>query len=376
MNHSISQRSIHDRRFRAVGRPLIVLLIAILVSGIAGHWSLLMYDCLKRWLWAVVITTACLSGHTMGGERQKTPSSEAQSAELLNQGRTFVVEEGDETRDKHRFYAHFAKLKHADLNEKTGGKLNELFDAFGKIGYVYTFFDDHPYPGRHKVYQEFLIQALENSAKGDVGEAMFVGFLLSMTPRKLVLETIVPEMGPGGRLEGILDHVRAEDVKQYVERQNLQGHPGERDFRHYARYLDKHRHQAPPAVLIEYMFRTDPGKALLAIANLELWPADTREDRPARRKNKEELRQLLWAEHVVQDVVWKQKHGFLDPGSIEPEVFTQLDKLSKHQAWWVRLYVAETLRQHPLLRKPKIVRRLQNDKDALVQKAIQAAQAK
>jgi hypothetical protein len=73
---------------------------------------------------------------------------------------------------------------------------------------------------------------------------------------------------------------------------------------------------------------------------------------------------------VVSNTIWKHEHGFLDKSKVEPEAMVQLDKLSKDDEWWVRLYGGEILRRHPAFRTPELLARLAADKHPLVQEAV------
>ncbi len=131
------------------------------------------------------------------------------------------------------------------------------------------------------------------------------------------------------------------------------------DFSIYREMIaDKLRaHGEPPAGLVRYMYESDPGEALLAMM------------RANQLRKPEEIRPILWAEHVVSDVLWKQRFGFLAPDAVEPAAIDELSRLSDHQAWWVRLYVAEILRQHPAFRTPQMIARLSGDPDPFVREA-------
>ncbi|MFQ5767558.1 MAG: hypothetical protein ACE5ID_06185, partial [Acidobacteriota bacterium] len=48
-----------------------------------------------------------------------------------------------------------------------------------------------------------------------------------------------------------------------------------------------------------------------------------------------------------------------------------LDRLSRHPAWWVRLYAAAVLVQHPVLTTPEILTRLKEDHDPSVARFVQ-----
>ncbi len=113
------------------------------------------------------------------------------------------------------------------------------------------------------------------------------------------------------------------------------------------------------AEFVRSSFREDPGGALLMVARAMCAPPQA-----------EELKALLWAEHVVDGALWRQQHGFLDKQEVKPGAAAQLEKLSRFDQWWVRLYVAEILRQHPEFRTPGMVDRLKADKHELVRRAM------
>jgi hypothetical protein len=52
------------------------------------------------------------------------------------------------------------------------------------------------------------------------------------------------------------------------------------------------------------------------------------------------------------------------------EAAFQLEKLSKSDEWWVRMYVAAIIRQHPAFRCPEIVARLEKDSHPLVRETM------
>jgi hypothetical protein len=117
----------------------------------------------------------------------------------------------------------------------------------------------------------------------------------------------------------------------------------------------------PPGNLIQYMYQADPGEALLTLM------------RAHQLRKPEELKTILWAEHVVSDVIWKQRHGFLGLDEIEPAAGRELASLSGHREWWVRLYAAEIMRQHPAFRQPSLIDKLSRDSHVLVREAVLAA---
>jgi hypothetical protein len=141
----------------------------------------------------------------------------------------------------------------------------------------------------------------------------------------------------------------------YIER--------EPDFRHYVAYLESHRREEPRE-LLRHMFRTAPGTALRALIDANdpvPWP------KGARRLGG---RDLFYAEHVLRDVIWLRNRKF----EVEPERALNAQKalaeLSQHDRWWVRLYVAEILNQHPEFQTAELVERLKEDAHELVRQAI------
>jgi len=135
----------------------------------------------------------------------------------------------------------------------------------------------------------------------------------------------------------------------------------EKNFSYYAGYLAtcKRTAREPDLPLIERMFGIAPGLALVTLASIHL-PA---EPRP--------IKSVLWAEHVVADVLWKEDKGFEKAAAdARPAAIEQLDLLSKREDWWARLYVAEIIREHKELRTPELIARLEKDEHPLVHKLI------
>lgn len=145
------------------------------------------------------------------------------------------------------------------------------------------------------------------------------------------------------------------DCLNVVEGAPPLGHPP--NYETYYEYL-RGRTNSPPLALIEYMYRKAPGEAL---RTCETVFGDIREDR----------RNIVWAEHVVADVLWKQENGFLKRDEITADAVEQLDQLARCDHWWVRLYVAEILRSQPEFRTGAGVARLAQDVHPSVRKTIE-----
>ncbi len=115
----------------------------------------------------------------------------------------------------------------------------------------------------------------------------------------------------------------------------------------------------PPLPLVQFIFRTHPANALRAMTSEFL------RDSPA------QTRELIWAEHVVADAIWKKENQFTDAlAEVGRDVAEQLDALAKHRQWWVRLYAAEVLRRHPELGEPETIKQLRQDAHELVREAV------
>ena len=135
-----------------------------------------------------------------------------------------------------------------------------------------------------------------------------------------------------------------------------------RDFSDYEAVM-RGRHQSKKSVpepLVAYMFELAPGQALMscmrtyAQQSLDLW------------------KPTLWAEHVVSNVLWKQRCRFLKKHETEPAAMEQVDKMSRRAEWWARLYAAEIMRQHPEFRAAEVVERLAKDENNLVKRAVES----
>jgi hypothetical protein len=114
----------------------------------------------------------------------------------------------------------------------------------------------------------------------------------------------------------------------------------------------------PSDSLVKFMYETDPGTALLTMM------------RGYQLRDPNEMKPILWAEHVIADMFWKRQFGFLAPQEAPAAAVNELDTLSRHERWWVRLYVAELLYYHPELRRPEMFDRLREDRHAVVREAL------
>lgn len=124
-----------------------------------------------------------------------------------------------------------------------------------------------------------------------------------------------------------------------------------------------------PLELVPYMYQRNPAEALLTMARTmaihQTW-----------EESRKQWRSLIWAEHIVSDTLWKHDHEFLDPTQVEPEAAAQIEKLAGDNEWWVRLYAAEILRQHPGFRRSELLQKLAQDDHPLVRQSAAGGQVK
>ena len=113
----------------------------------------------------------------------------------------------------------------------------------------------------------------------------------------------------------------------------------------------------PPAGLVRYVYDRHAGTALLLFMRIH---------RPA----PEESREILLAEHRVEDALWMWRHGFHAEGHVEPAARTALEQLALHPRWFARLYAAEIVRAHPAFGDEALVERLRKDAHPLVRERL------
>lgn len=116
-----------------------------------------------------------------------------------------------------------------------------------------------------------------------------------------------------------------------------------------------------PTALVRHMYQSDPGTAFLTMI------------RGMQLRDPGEIKPLLWGEHVVAELLWKRRYGFVESRAVDPAVTAELEKLSRHSEWWVRLYVVECLNRHPELAAHGMRDRLTTDRDERVRDAAREA---
>jgi hypothetical protein len=133
------------------------------------------------------------------------------------------------------------------------------------------------------------------------------------------------------------------------------------DFSAYRALIeaDVQLRREPQSSLVQFMYESDPGTALQTSV------------RAFQLRDPKEIKPILWSEHIVAELFWKQRYGFVEPKAVDATAVQELEKLSRHPYWWVRVYVAEIIRAHPELGNPEIAKRLQQDADLRVRGSMQ-----
>lgn len=138
------------------------------------------------------------------------------------------------------------------------------------------------------------------------------------------------------------------------------------DFSTYGAIIeeDVRAGREPRASLVQLMFESDAGAALTTMA------------RGYQLRDPAEIKPILWAEHVVADLMWRRRFGFVGPRAVEPAATREIEAMSRHPRWWARLYAAEIVRANPELGTAGVVDRLAGDGNGLVRSVAMAAKAK
>ncbi len=119
----------------------------------------------------------------------------------------------------------------------------------------------------------------------------------------------------------------------------------------------------PRPSLVRFMYASDAGAALLAMI------------RAHQLRDPEEIKPILWAEHVVSELMWLRRYGFIERDAVDPAALQEIRNLARHERWWVRLYVAQMIGQHPELGDMGMVKTLLSDSHEVVRKTMMSFQA-
>lgn len=127
------------------------------------------------------------------------------------------------------------------------------------------------------------------------------------------------------------------------------------DFSAYRHLI---RPEAPQQSLVRYLYSRSPSAALLLMAEIY------------GHGEKNTVRELLRADHVVRAAIWEIQNGFADKFDSTDRAVRELENLSRRREWWVRLYVAAILARYHVFRTEELMRHLQENPHPLVQEFV------
>jgi hypothetical protein len=125
------------------------------------------------------------------------------------------------------------------------------------------------------------------------------------------------------------------------------------NFDHYRPFLAAEA----PVGLTRYLYESDPDAALITLTR-------------ARVRDAGALRALVHAQHVVADLRWQLRFGYISgtdlPAAAPLAALEALGELATHEAWWARLAAAQLAVEQPGLRSVIPVDALAEDAHATV----------
>lgn len=178
-----------------------------------------------------------------------------------------------------------------------------------------------------------------------------VGHVLARitTPKNIIVEALAPHLANKDvAIRGIVGELLANFEDRSATRPP--------DFSAYRALIetDVQAGREPQSSLVHFMYASDPGTALQTMV------------RACQLRAPEEIKPILWSEHVVAELFWKRRYGFVERNAVDAAVVREIDSLSRHARWWVRLYAAEIVKAHPELGEAGVVKRLKDDADQRV----------
>ncbi len=281
-----------------------------------------------------------------------------------------------ESEDKARIWEKYATHAYSNLNASLNGELTPVFRFLGDFGELHKYFDQDRNPKKYAAYRQFLVQVLSDAMRGDVDEAMFANVLLELTPTHMLLPIIASEIGPQGRLHGILDG-KGSDVAKKIERRSHVIYEGNVNFDHYVSYLKGRIHQGYSSqtnaeIIVEHMFRTEPQKAFISMlwADYGFLPYARGNCYLYCKKESQEVRKLQQMQADIRDYLFRSQYSFPVDEGTEDKVKAHLKALGQHEKPWVRLYLVCLMEKDRNLRFSGIIDPLADDPDERVRSAV------
>lgn len=242
--------------------------------------------------------------------------------------------------------------------------------------------------GDEQLIEQLAIYAVvqERREETQVVEALLVLELLHLKPI-IPIRVLAPHLNSDNEL--LRGFVR--DWFEIHATRGARGAPRElaAHYKDYSDYisLTLNMHEEFPTPLVEYLYEQSPEQALLVFLRIDRRGVtiaqlsaiqknlDAVQNGQAaapipRPKPRDQHRDIRLAARLVNNAVWFAENGHDERlQAALPEVNERLAKLSAHDKWWVRLYVAEIMRRHPELRLDDVLRKLREDGEESVSKA-------
>ena len=280
--------------------------------------------------------------------------------------------------DQAKILEKYATSTYGKLNTKMNGALSPIFKGIGDIYSMQRYFYQESYPDKYATYREFFVQVLADSVKGDDGKAMFARFLLESTPPDVVLRIIAPEIGPQGKLQGILDGANHSVAKRIEQRSHFESaSSGNINFYMYVQYLMGERMysidgQPNGDIIIDHMFRVAPQNALMAMLEIDhrFLPSNKGNDYASFGKETGEVRGLKQVQEAISHYLFCNRYSFPMREDEVAAVKSSLRHLGDHNKWWIRLFVACLMEKERSLRLPDVIEKLSKDENQHVRDAI------
>src|SRR5262249_6706985 len=177
-------------------------------------------------------------------------------------------------------------------------------------------------------------------------------------PRHTLVEALVPHLDNSNEtIRGMVRRL----LRGYEDRSATRGP----DYSAYEAIIeaDVRAGREPQRSLVRFMYEGEPGTAMVSMMRAYQLP------------DQKEIKPILWGEHSVSELLWKRRFGFAPAAAGDAAVTQELEKLSRHERWWVRLYCARIVGDHAELGTREMFDRLANDSDAMVRQAALRANA-
>ena len=154
------------------------------------------------------------------------------------------------------------------------------------------------------------------------------------------------------KLEAILPLLRSADVELKQVFEEILGtidRLGRRepDFSYYEQVMRSKDLEAC-STLVGYMYDVSPGQALLSLVEVNGLSNDERKE-------------VLAVKSRVDDLLYRKDRGEAVFEELVTDVQQQLDHLSQHRLWWLRLYAATIIHDVPEFGSSQTVERLEAD---------------